>query len=67
MRSLKLNIHIYKKKAIYETICAFSHLGKMTLTTDSEYYRIKLTGPSQINRKLLFDEFSNYVLGATKR
>lgn len=66
MPELKFNPKIYKRKAVKEAIAAFSHLAEFKLN-DRGYIRVKIEHIDRRFKDVLTDEFSNYVLGLTKK
>lgn len=67
MPELKFNTKIYKKEAIKEAISAYSHLAKFTINNTKNYIRVKIDNANSEFKNILRNEFSNYVLGMTKK
>lgn len=67
MPELKFNSKIYKKKAIQEAISAYSHLANFSFSSGVDYFRVKIGKIFPDVKKIITDEFSNYVLAQTKR
>jgi len=67
MPVLKFNTRIYKKEAIQETISAYSSLAKFKIKDAKDYTEVKIDHIESEFKNVLADEFSNYVLGMTKK
>lgn len=67
MRALKFNSQIYKKEAVQKAILAFSSLAKFKIKDTKDYVEVKIDHIAPKFKDTLADEFSNYVLGMTKR
>jgi len=67
MPNLKFNIRIYKKEAIRQGISAYSHLAKFKIKDNKGYLKVKIEKINPEVKDMLVDEFSNYVLGMTKK
>ena len=67
MKTLKFNHHIYKKEAINDAVLAYFHLAKFTVKDDRSYIKVKIEKIDPTAEDMIADEFSNYVLGITKR
>jgi len=67
VKIIKFSDGIYKKEAIVEAISAYSHLAKFTVKRDKGYIKVKIDKIDPAVKGIMADEFSNYVLGATKR
>jgi hypothetical protein len=64
---LKFNTKIYKKRAIKKAISDYAHLTKFSLINSPGYIKIRVDKISSGVKNKLLDEFSNYVLGMTKK
>lgn len=67
MSQIRFNTKIYKKKTIQEAISAYSHLAKFKVEDNKDYIRVKIEKIDPEFKDILADEFSNYVLGMTKK
>jgi len=64
---LRFNTQIYKKEAIREAISAYMHLAKFKVKDNKDYIKVKIENMNPKVKNILMDEFSNYVLGMTKK
>ena len=66
-RELKFSTRIYKKEAVQKAIADYAHLAKFSFSNSPRYIKVKIDKiTSGVENKFL-DEFSNYVLGMTKK
>lgn len=66
MASAKLNKQFYSFQAIQQTIKAYSHLAKISVSQVGRYYNIKFSHIAAGLKDILKYEFSNYVLVLSK-
>jgi len=66
-KTIRFNTRIYKKEAVQKAILAFSNLAKFSLFGNSSYLKVKIVNISPSVKKVIVDEFTNYVLIETKR
>jgi hypothetical protein len=67
MLKLRFNAKIYKEKAIQEAISVYSHLARFKVKNNKGYINIGIDKIVAEFKDVLADEFSNYVLGITKK
>lgn len=67
MPQIRFNTKIYKKGAIEEAISVYSHLAKFKVKDKKDYIEVKIEDIDSEVKGILSDEFSNYVLGLTKK
>lgn len=67
MPKLKFSRKIYKKKALQEGISAYAHLANLRFSFDKNYFKVKIDNIEPSFRNIIADEFTNYVLIATKK
>lgn len=60
--TIKLKKDIYPLGAIQKSADAFKHLADMKIENKRQYFIVKLTKVNPEARKLIKDEFCNYVL-----
>lgn len=67
-KTLRFNAQVYKKKAIQDAISAYAHLAKFKVSKiTKDYIKVKIENIDSKVKDIFVDEFSNYVLGMTKR
>ncbi|MFH1691136.1 MAG: HxsD-like protein [Candidatus Omnitrophota bacterium] len=64
MKKLAFSKSIYKKRALVEAVNAFKEHMNCELRDNGSYFEVVVNSNAET---LLMDEFSNYVLGATKK
>lgn len=64
---VKFNARIYKKEAIKKAILIFSSLSSFKITDSKDYISVVMDIKDFRLKDILPYEFSNYVLGMTKR
>lgn len=66
---LKFNTKIYSKEAIRKAISDYSYLANFSIVNSKGYAKVRINTfePKAKNFILLADEFTNYVLGLTKK
>ena len=67
MPELKFNAKIYKKEAIKKAISVYSSWAKFHCANSKEYIKVRIDSMDPSVKNILADEFSNYVLGVTKK
>lgn len=64
---LKFNTKIYKKRAIQKAIADYAHLAKFSFINSPRYIKVRVDKITSGVKNKFLDEFSNYVLGMTKK
>lgn len=67
MPNLRFNNQIYKKEAIQKAIFAYSPLAKFKIKDDKDYIKVRVDPIGPKFKRILADEFANYVLGMMKK
>lgn len=67
MQKLKFSRKIYKQAAIKKAVSAYVDLARFDLHSGKNYFEIAITPVNVKSPNVLIDEFSNYVLGMTKK
>ena len=67
MPEIKFNKKIYAKAAIQEAVRAYSHLARLKVKNNKDYTVIGIEGIDPGLKRIFSDEFSNYVLGMSKK
>ena len=67
MPELKFDNKIYKKEAIKKAIFAYAEFAKFSLSEDKKYIKVKMEKILPHVKNTVIDEFSNFVLGVTKK
>ncbi len=60
--AIRFNAKLYNKKHILKAISAFSNLATFNTELTNNYLLVKISGIDKKFKKILSDEFSNYVL-----
>lgn len=64
---IRLNSKIYSKKAIKNAVDMFKKLASFKINEDKPYYTVYINTDNPAIKKVIKDEFVNYVLGLTKK
>lgn len=64
---LRFNKRIYKKKAIQNAVLAYIPFARFKIADSANHTLVGIEVNEQKDREVLTDEFSNYVLGMTKK
>jgi hypothetical protein len=67
VQNLRFNARIYKKQAIQAAINAYSDLARFKVKDNKKYTSIEITDVDPKFKRVLRDEFANYVLGINKK
>jgi hypothetical protein len=66
-KSIRFNIKFYKRRAIQKAILAYAHLAKFKVNDRRDYIEVKIENIGAGVKNIFVNEFSNYVLGTTKK
>jgi len=66
-KELKFNNKIYRKEAILETIRAYSDFATFDIKNERAYTKVRIYNIDPSVKKIITEEFSNYVLGVSKK
>jgi len=64
---IKFNNQIYNEKAIKTAVSAYNKIAKIKVQKTRSYYLVNIKNAKSCFKQVLKDEFSNYVLGLTKK